>query len=383
MSPYLTRSKTAIVVPPAEVATTSSRCRQVVLQLHPHEDPATEANPPAPMVSAQVADPLALPVVRSPLEPLFLGMDDDIIVPSPLPSPFIAPIIPNLVGNDYSPASPAIDLYEVDARLAAVDRTTPEWQATWEAELARSPTPPPTADEVIDVVLAVSRAGTPVYQPEVQPLTPPPHWVGHQMPPPPPPDRHLPSNREIAGWAEGFVMANLLMQVADGHYPCDWDVPVRSLAAKRLHRLVMLRLMEGCMPWPSWQCRRCFNLGILPLFLSCFTSAFTNPFGEQTRIPHACVHCYLAGLGHSPQFPPSRMGPSDRGRWVIWHFRRPELLYVKHHDQLYSEHQPHESVMESGGPPDFLHEWVAPTKEELVIWSSLAPPPAPSSYVDM
>ncbi|CCF48102.1 uncharacterized protein UHOR_12761 [Ustilago hordei] len=141
------------------------------------------------MVSAQVADPLALPVVRSPLEPLFLGMDDDIIVPSPLPSPFIAPIIPNLVGNDYSPASPAIDLYEVDARLAAVDRTTPEWQATWEAELARSPTPPPTADE-------------------------------------------------IAGWAEGFVMANLLMQVADGHYPCDWDVPVRSLAAKRLHRLM-------------------------------------------------------------------------------------------------------------------------------------------------
>ena len=77
---------------------------------------------------------------------------------------------------------------------------------------------------------------------------------------------------------------------------------------------------------------------------------------------------------------------------VIWHFRQPELvssilrtlqLYVERHDRLYLERQPHKSVAESGGPPDPINSWVAPTEEELVIRSSLAPPPAPSSYVDM
>ncbi|KAJ1575554.1 hypothetical protein NDA15_006026 [Ustilago hordei] len=185
MSPYFTRSKTAAIAPPTEVATTSSHRRQVVLRLNPHEGPAPEANPPASSDLAQVADPLAPPVAHSPLEPLFLGMDDDIIVPSPLPSPFLAPVVPDPVGNDFSPTSPVVDLYEVDARRSAIEMTTPEHQAAWEAELARSPTPPPTADEVVDVVLAASRAGTPIYRPEVQPLTPPPRWVGHQTPPPP------------------------------------------------------------------------------------------------------------------------------------------------------------------------------------------------------
>ncbi|CCF48167.1 hypothetical protein NDA11_001076 [Ustilago hordei] len=106
-------------------------------------------------------------------------MDDDIVIPSPLPSPYLVPVIPDPVGNDFSPTSPMVDLYEVNARCSAVEMTTPEGQAAWEVELARSPTPPPTADEIVDVVLAASRAGTPVYQPEVQPLTPPPHWVGH------------------------------------------------------------------------------------------------------------------------------------------------------------------------------------------------------------
>ncbi|KAJ1585196.1 hypothetical protein NDA15_003934 [Ustilago hordei] len=142
MSPYLTCSKTATVAPPAEVATTSSHHHQAVLWLHPCEDPATEANPPAPSVSAQVANPLAPPVVHSPLEPLFLGMDDDIIVPSPLPSPFLAPVVPNPMGNDFSPTSPMVDLYKVDARHSAIEMTTLECQAAWEVELARSPTPP-------------------------------------------------------------------------------------------------------------------------------------------------------------------------------------------------------------------------------------------------
>ncbi|KAJ1579278.1 hypothetical protein NDA11_002301 [Ustilago hordei] len=155
--------------------------------------------------------------------------------------------------------------------------TTPEHQAVWEAELAWSPTPPPAADEVIDMILLAPQPETLVYWLVVQPLTPPPHWVARWTPPPPPPDCHLPSNGELAGWSVQFVTAELLTWVTDHYYPPDWDIPVGSLPAKRLHCLVMLRLTEGCMPWPSWQCRHCFNLGIL-----CFASAFTNPFGEHT-----------------------------------------------------------------------------------------------------
>ncbi|KAJ1027042.1 hypothetical protein NDA18_003061 [Ustilago nuda] len=262
MSPYHTRSKAAAVTPPAVAAMDSSRRRRVVLRLQPREVPAIEADPPVTSTSAPVTEPPVTPVVRSPLEPLFLGMDDDIVIPSPLPSPFITLVVPNPVGNNFSPTSPMIDLYEVNPRHSLVEMTTPEHQTAWEAELARSPTPPPAADEVIDMVLAASRAETPIFRPEVQPLTPPPRWVGHLTPPPPPPDQHLPSNREIAGWAEGYVMANLLSRVVDGYYHRDWEVPTDSLVAKRLHRLVMLRLTKGCAPWPSWQCRCCFNLGV-------------------------------------------------------------------------------------------------------------------------
>ncbi|SYW74373.1 uncharacterized protein UHO2_01238 [Ustilago hordei] len=267
-SPYCTQSKTAASAPPSEVAAAPPRCHQIMVWLQP----------------PHVANPLASPVALSPLEPLFLGMDDDIIVPSPLPSPLPAHLEPNPMGEDYSPASPPVDLYKVDVTCPPLDLTTPECQAAWEAELARSPTPPPTADEVIDAVLTASRAGTPVFRPEVQPLTPPPCWVGCQMPPPPPLDWHLPSNQEIAGWAEGFIMANLLTRVVDGYYPHNWDVPASSLPARHLQHLVMLCLMEGCMLWPSWQCHHCFNLGVL-----CFASAFTNPFGEQTQIPRVRV----------------------------------------------------------------------------------------------
>ncbi|KAJ1019614.1 hypothetical protein NDA18_006092 [Ustilago nuda] len=300
MSPYSTRSKTTANAPPAGTAMTSSRRRRVVLRLKPWEDPAAGADPSVPLASAHVADPSPAPVVRLPLEPLFLGMDDDVVIPSPLPSPFLAPVVPDS-GNDASPTFPTIDLYEVDTRRSAVEVTTPEQQAAWEAELARSPTPPPTADEVVDAVLAASKAGTPVFRPEVQPLNPPP------------PDRHLPSNREITGWAEGFVTAKLLTRVADGYYLRDWDVPAGSLPARRLHRLVMLHLTEGCIPWPSWQCHCCFNLGV----------------------PDA---------GH--------LAPLQPG-------------------------------VESGGPPDPINSWVTPTEEELVLRLSLAPPPPPSSYVDM
>lgn len=229
--------------------------------MQPCETTTAGANLPAPPVLAREANPLASPVVRSPLEPLFLGMDDDTVIPSPPPSPFLA-TSPTLMGNDHSPVSPAINLYEVDTRRSAVEMTTPECQATWEAELAQSPTPPPAADDVIDTVLLAPRADTLVFRPEIQPLTPPPRWVGRQMPPPPPPNHHLPSNGEIAGWSEQFVAPDLLIWVADRYFPPDWDVPVGSLPEWHLHCLVMLCLTKGCMPWPSWQCRHCFNLGV-------------------------------------------------------------------------------------------------------------------------
>ncbi|KAJ1600447.1 hypothetical protein NDA14_000397 [Ustilago hordei] len=256
-SPYHTHSQSEATSAPPPLP-----CHhQIIARLHPHEDltPATES--PASPVPTRVVNPLASPVApRSPLEPLFLGMDDDTVIPSPPPSPFLIP--PSaLGGSDYSPASPEIDLYEVDARRPAPEMSTPERQVAWEVELARSPTPPPATDDIIDMVLEVSCTGTPVFHPGVQPLMPPPRWMGCRTPPPPPPDCHLLTNGEIAGWSERFFVAELMARIADRYFPLDWDVPTSSLPERRLHRLVMLHLTEGCMPWPSWQCQRCFNLG--------------------------------------------------------------------------------------------------------------------------
>lgn len=61
----------------------------------------------------------------------------------------------------------------MNTRCPLWDLMTPERQAAWDAELARSPTPPPTTDEVVDTLLALSRATTPVYRLEIQPLMPP------------------------------------------------------------------------------------------------------------------------------------------------------------------------------------------------------------------
>ncbi|KAJ1587804.1 hypothetical protein NDA11_003832 [Ustilago hordei] len=257
-SRYRTCSQDAMSAPSSEGTTAPTRHHQIVVWLHHCEVSASAAKPPPP---PPAADPLASPVARSPLEPLFLGMDDDIVVPSPLPSPFLASAAQSLMGNDYSLASPEIDLYEVDARCPAVEMMTPEHQAVWEAELARSATPPPMADKVIDAVLDAHHPSTPVYQLEVQPLTPPPCWVEHQTPPLPPPNQHLPTNGEIARWSERFFVAELMAWFADQYFPLDWDVPAGSLPKCCLHQLVMLCLTKGCMPWPSWQCHWCFNLG--------------------------------------------------------------------------------------------------------------------------
>ena len=257
--PYYTRSRASASTPPPP-----PRRRRIVVRLRPRDNSAPAAEPPASPVPARLVDPLdSLAVPASPLEPLFLGVGDDTVVSGQSGSPPPALAVPARAGEDYSPASPPRpDLYEVDAHRPPRELTTPERQALWEAELARTPTPPPTANEVVDSILDAPRQGTPVYRLEVQPLTPPPRWRNRHTPPPPPPDHHLPTNGEIAGWAERFVVADLVAWIADRHYPLAWDVPHGSIPERRLHRLAMLRLTEGCMPWPSWQCRRCFNLGI-------------------------------------------------------------------------------------------------------------------------
>ncbi|KAJ1597576.1 hypothetical protein NDA14_004776 [Ustilago hordei] len=213
-------------------------------------------------------------VPSSPLVPLFLGMDDDMVIQSPPGSPPPARVVPGLSGEDYSPASPPPhDLNEVGMSRPAQELTTPKRQAMWEAELARSPTPPPTADEIVNAILAPPHAVTLEYRLNVQPLTPPPHWRGRQTLPPPPPDRHFPTNSEIVEWAELFMVADLLVRVVDCHFPLDWDVPTGSL-------------LEHC----------------------CFASTFTNPFGERNRVPRACTHCYLAGLGNCERSIPAHPG---------------------------------------------------------------------------
>ncbi|SNX86888.1 uncharacterized protein MEPE_05597 [Melanopsichium pennsylvanicum] len=103
---------------------------------------------------------------------------------------------------------------------------------------------------------------------------------------------HVPNYLEIALWAESLIAPVLLVFVACGAWPPTWEVSEGSVTAGRLHRLVLLRLTEGCMPWPSWQCARCAKLGI-----PCFASAFADVLsaGGKGRTPRACVHCHLGG----------------------------------------------------------------------------------------
>ncbi|SYW81940.1 uncharacterized protein UHO2_00425 [Ustilago hordei] len=177
---YCTRSRTAAEETSSERTVAPSGRQQIVVRLRPHDVVADTAEPTASSPLARLADPLASPVVpSSPLVPLFLGMDDDMVVQSPPGSPPPARVAPGLSGEDYSPASPPPhDLNKVGTSRPARELTTPEHQAMWEAELARSPTPPPTANEIVDAILAPPRAVTPEYRLNVQPLTPPPRWHG-------------------------------------------------------------------------------------------------------------------------------------------------------------------------------------------------------------
>ncbi|KAJ1601781.1 hypothetical protein NDA14_006431 [Ustilago hordei] len=126
-SPYFTRSRAAATsAPPPGVTVVLTCCCQVVIQLHPCEVPTPAVKPPASPVPARVVNPLASPVaLPSPLEPLFLGMDDDTVIPSPLASPPLARVEPDPVGGDYSPASHVPGPHEVDGGRPPAELTTP------------------------------------------------------------------------------------------------------------------------------------------------------------------------------------------------------------------------------------------------------------------
>lgn len=204
----------------------------------------------------------ATPDGSAPPQPLFLG-DDDRADPSPSPQGFSEG-----TSQEYSPGSPHPDSLSPDPYEADLDRrlalTMPEREAKYAAELACPSPPPPDVDEVVDALLEDLRPhrATPEFCPTVQRLTPPIRWPERHTPSPPPPDRWVPSPGEIVGWAERLDVADLVVHIADRYFPSNWDVPAGSAAKRRLHWMAMLQLTEGCMPWPSWQCRHCVELGV-------------------------------------------------------------------------------------------------------------------------
>ncbi|SPC63745.1 uncharacterized protein UHOD_11318 [Ustilago sp. UG-2017b] len=124
---------------------------------HPYQTRSqAAANAPPPEASAPAADLPPSPDGPTPLELLFLGMDDDTVISSTPGSPLPTCVVLGLMENDYSLASPPLDLYDMDVGHPLLDLMTPEHQAAWEAELACTPTPPPTTDEIVDAVLASS-----------------------------------------------------------------------------------------------------------------------------------------------------------------------------------------------------------------------------------
>ncbi|CCF49975.1 hypothetical protein NDA10_000255 [Ustilago hordei] len=92
-----TRLQMAASMPPPAEAATPARRRQIIPCLRPREALVPAATPPSSPISARVANPLASPVApSSPLVPLFLGMDDDTVIPGPPGSP----VPPGPLGED-------------------------------------------------------------------------------------------------------------------------------------------------------------------------------------------------------------------------------------------------------------------------------------------
>lgn len=291
---------------PAAEAPLTKR-RRLVLRLRPRgaSAPATElaaptaptapTPPPPRAASAALADDSA-PSDLAPLEQLFFG-DTEARSPEYVPTspganapqspsradPVLARSSPP--SPAYSPASPTLEsmaagLAELEQeeqerrerRLLAVGLSREAQEDRW-GRVYWSPTPSPSPPPNVDATdgdldpddpraVPPPRAATPVYERVVQPLTPPRRGAERHTPSPPPPERHVPTLAKVAGWSEEYEVIDLLVRVADRRYPRDWDVPEGSHAEQRLQRLVMKRLTEGCMPWPSWQCRHCADLGI-------------------------------------------------------------------------------------------------------------------------
>ncbi|SYW86130.1 uncharacterized protein UBRO2_05850 [Ustilago bromivora] len=147
--PYQLRSQSVSGAPPTKPDPSLPKHRRIILWLKPHDTSVPEVDlPPSP------ADP-------APLEPLFLGLDpkmgsfsgddDEIGSPNPTITPALEPAGSGPSGQDYSLTLPPQDLYDIDSRRPPLDLSTPKQQAAWEAELACSPTPPPTTNKVVDM----------------------------------------------------------------------------------------------------------------------------------------------------------------------------------------------------------------------------------------
>lgn len=189
------------------------------------------------------------------------------LTPSPPRSPEYTPASPTAAGLAAALSDMDDDQQERhERRRLAVGLSREAQESLW-GEVYWSPSPEPAAGSHDDpsvqpaaLASPVPRAATPVYQRDVQRLTPPRRDEEARTPSPPPPSFHVPTHAELAGWTEQYEVVDLLVRVAEGRYPRDWDVEPGSNAEQQLQRIVMKRLTEGCMPWPSWQC--CADLGV-------------------------------------------------------------------------------------------------------------------------
>ncbi|SPO30393.1 uncharacterized protein UTRI_06323 [Ustilago trichophora] len=430
---------------------TPSKRRRITLRLRPRDASTSaaqgtpiQATPPPPRRNASpltpadrlfLGDSAAQSPVYEPPSPGAFALQSDLWAdaahpPFPLQSPDYTPTSPTAAGLAAALADLDDDQQERHKRRRLAVGLSREAQESRWGEVYWTPPPEPAAGSLDDPPVQptapaspVPRAATPVYQRDVQRLTPPRRDQEARTPSPPPPSYHVPTHAELAGWTEQHEVVDLLVRVAEGRYPRDWDVWPGSLAEQRLQRIVMKRLTEGCMPWPSWQCRHCADLGV-----PCFPSAFANPYGERSRKPRTCTTCYLADRGRcvrnisaypgieylgdgTPSGQPGgrtrveranltavgARGPGwvqsydrtqDPTSTVAWGVAMGRLYrmanrrlvqpllrlvetFVTRWDSLYSKRQPHESTTESGGPPDPLEEWVYPTDMD------------PSNYIDM
>ncbi|KAF6767307.1 hypothetical protein PSEUBRA_003866 [Kalmanozyma brasiliensis GHG001] len=97
--------------------------------------------------------------------------------------------------------------------------------------------------------------------------------------------KRAPTQAELMEWTEGWSAAGLLLEVAKKRLP--WKLG--DAQTQWLHRTVVRRLTEGCMPWPTLSCSHCKALDV-----PCFMPAFGNALGKKPCVSKdACCHCFL------------------------------------------------------------------------------------------